>query len=237
MMNGDRINRGNEMKIRPGLNVNIIISVDHMREVLDVGNSIIHEVSGDSLIIAQTDPPISRTRLGTEIFVTFLEKVSGEAKRYGFAATVTDFTRDFELSSSLKVQGVILKKAGDYEEYNLRMFYRLEPPGNCGIEIFLGGKKVNLIDISIGGARFSFDKIPSLQPNDTVQLSIVIEHSRYPVEAKILRLWEPDNERIRKTLDLASVQFMGTKPDMKNLLARKIRDVERQMRYKQLGEP
>lgn len=224
------------MNVRPGLNVSIIISVDHMREVLDVGNSIIHEVSGDTLIIAQTDPPISRTRLGTEIYVTFLEKTLPEARRFGFAAKVIDFIRDYELASSLKVPAVILKKAGDFEEYNLRMFYRLEPPGNCGIDIFFHEKKVNLIDVSIGGARFSFEKIASLMPNDIVELSIEIEQGVYPVEAKIVRLWEPDNEKIRKTLHMGSVQFMNVNPDLKNLLARKIRDVERHLRYKEWGD-
>ncbi|MHB8111327.1 MAG: PilZ domain-containing protein [Syntrophorhabdaceae bacterium] len=204
--------------------------------MVDVGYSIIHEASGDRLIVAQTDPPISRSRLGTEIFVTFLEKGEGEARRFGFAATVIEFIKDFELSSSAKVQAVMLKVAGDFEEYNLRMFYRLEPPGNCGITIGLNGKSVNLIDISIGGARFSFERIPSLKPNDVVALSMVIENSAYPVEAKVLRIWEPDNERLRKTVEMASVQFIDMQPSLKNILARKIRDVEREMRYKEIGE-
>ena len=57
------------MNVRPGLNINIVVNVDHMRETIDVGNSIIHEVTEGVLIVAQTDPPISRTRLGQDFDV------------------------------------------------------------------------------------------------------------------------------------------------------------------------
>jgi len=220
------------MNIRPGLNVNIIVNIDHMRETVDIGNSIIHEVAGDRMIVAQTDPPVSRTHLGKELFVTFLEKSGAQTRRFGFPATVVEFIKDFELSSSLKVQALILKRAGEYEEYNLRMFYRLEPPGNCGIDIRLEGKSVSIIDISIGGAKFSHEKIYPFKINETVKLTLSVEGVPYTVEAKVLRAWEPENERIRKTVALVSVQFIDMEAHLKNTLARKIRDVERDMRYK-----
>ena len=220
------------MNIRPGLNVNIIINIDHMRETVDVGNSIIHEVAGDRMIVAQTDPPISRTHMGKELFVTFLEKSGAHPRRFGFPAIVLEFIKDFELASSLKVQALLLKRAGDFEEYNLRMFYRLEPPGNCGIEIRLGDKSVSIMDISIGGAKFSHEKIYPFKINENVKLTLSIEEAPYTVEAKVLRVWEPENERIRKTVALASVQFIDMEAHLKNILARKIRDVERDMRYK-----
>ncbi len=220
------------MNIRPGLNVNIIINIDHMRETVDVGNSIIHEAAGDRMIVAQTDPPISRMHLGKELFVTFLEKSGTYPRRFGFPAIVLEFIKDFELASSLKVQALLLKRAGDFEEYNLRMFYRLEPPGNCGIEIRLGDKSVTIMDISIGGAKFSHEKIYPFKINERVKLTLSVEGVPYTVEGKVLRVWEPENERIRKTVALASVQFIGMEAHLKNTLARKIRDVERDMRYK-----
>lgn len=223
-----------KMNIRPGLNVNIIINIDHMRETVDVGNSIIHEVEGDRIIVAQTDPPVSRTHLGKELFVTFLERSGGQPRRFGFPTVVVEFLKDFELSSSLKVQALVLKRAGDFEEYNLRMFFRLEPPGNCGIEIALGGKSVSIIDISIGGAKFSHEKIYPFKTNETVKLTLSVENVPYMVEARVLRVWEPENERIRKTVALASVQFTDMEAHLKNVLARKIRDVEREMRCKEV---
>jgi hypothetical protein len=116
-------------------------------------------MAGDRMIVAQTDPPISRTHLGKELFVTFLDRSDGQPRRFGFPAIVVEFIKEFELSSLLKVQALVLKKAGAFEEYNLRMFYRLEPPTDCGIRISVDGKGVNLIDISIGGAKFSHEKV------------------------------------------------------------------------------
>ena len=99
-----------------------------MRETVDVGNSTVHEMVGERMIVAQTDPPISRTHLGKELFVTFIDRSAGQPRRFGFPAIVVEFLKEFELSSSLKVQALVLRRAGGFEEYNLRMFYRLEPP-------------------------------------------------------------------------------------------------------------
>jgi len=222
------------MNIRPGLNINIIVNINHMRETVDVGNSIIHEMAGDRMIVAQTDPPISRTHRGKELFVTFLDRSDGQPRRFGFPAIVVEFIKEFALSSSLKVQALVLKKAGAFEEYNLRMFYRLEPPTDCGIRISVDGKGVNLIDISIGGAKFSHEKVFPFEIGAPVKLSLYVDDVPYTVEAKVLRVWQPDNERIRKTVALASVQFTDMEAHLKNVLARKIRDIKREMRYKEV---
>jgi len=69
---------------------------------------------------------------------------------------------------------------------------------------------------------------------EPVNLSLYVNDVPYAVEAKVLRVWEPENERIRKTVALASVQFTNMEAHLKNVLARKIRDVEREMRYKEV---
>jgi len=222
------------MDIRPGLNINIIVSIDHMREIVDVKNSMVHDVKGQQMIVAQTDPPISRMKLGKEMFITFLEKEQGSSARYGFIAKIVDIIKDYELKSSKKVQAIIMKRLGEAEQYNLRMFYRLEPPSDCGIEISMEGKKVNLLDISIGGAKFSHEKIHPFKPNETVKMTIDVAGKRQDVEAMVLRVWEPESEKIRKSIALASVQFLDLEAQLKNALARKIRDIERDMRYKEV---
>lgn len=222
------------MDIKPGMNINMIVSIDHLREIVDVKNSTIHDVEGKRMIVAQTDPPISRTNLDKEMFVTFMEKGPAGPSRYGFFARIVDFVKDYELKSSQKVQAIIMKKTGEVEEYNLRMFYRLEPPSDCGIVISMEGRKVNLIDISIGGAKFSHEKIHPFQPNETVKMMIEVAGNKTGIEAMVLRVWEPENEKIRKTIAFASVQFIEIDAQLKNTLARKIRDIERDMRYREV---
>ena len=135
------------------------------------------------------------------------------------------FVRDYELSSSGRVQALALRAAGDADEYNLRMFFRLEPPGSCGLRISIHGKPVNLIDVSIGGARFSYERSYSLNTGDDVVLTILMDTAAYAVNGRILRVWEPENDRIRKSIAMASVQFIDMKAQVKNDLARKIRDM------------
>ena len=221
------------MNLRPGLNINIVISVDHMRETIDVDNSVIHEIRDDMLIVAQTDPPISRTRLGQEILVTYLERLAGRMRRLGFSAIIAGFIKDYELSASVKGQAVALRVAGDAEEYNLRMFFRLEPPGGCGLQISIQGRPVNLIDVSIGGARFSYEKSVGLSVGDDVALTVLVDRRAYAVGARVLRVWDPESDRIRKTIGMASVQFIDMEAQVKNILARKVRDIERELRYKE----
>lgn len=108
------------MNIRPGLNINIIVNIDHMRETVDVGNSIIHEMI-------------------------------------------------------------------------------------CPFNI-----------------------------NEPVTLALSVEESPYEAKAKVLRVWEPENERLRKLVALASAQFIDMDAGLKNSLARKVRDVERDLRYKEV---
>lgn len=220
------------MNIRPGLNINIVVNVDHMRETIDVGNSIVHEVRADVVIAAQTDPPISRTRLGQEVFVTFLDRSGGGSRRMGFPAVIAGFFSDYELNPSVKVQALALREAGEVDEYNLRMFFRLEPPGRSGLTISIRGKPVNLIDVSIGGARFSYERAYPLNPGDDVTLTIAMDTTPFSVKGRILRVWEPENERIRKAIAMASVQFVDMEAQVKNILARKIRDIERELRYR-----
>jgi len=195
-------------------------------------HSTIHEVREDVLIVAQTDPPISRTRLGREVFVTFLDRTGEKPRRMGFPAVIAGFITDYELNPSVRAQALALGEAGDVEEYNLRMFFRLEPPGRSGLTISIHGKPVNLIDVSIGGARFSYERSDPLNVGADVTLTIAMDTTPYAVKGRILRVWEPENERIRKTIAMASVQFVDMEAQAKNILARKIRDIERELRYR-----
>ncbi len=220
--------------MRPGLNINIIMHVDHLRETIDVGNSIIHEIKDDILIVAQIDPPISRTRLGQDIFVTFLDRDSGRPQRLGFPATVAGFINNYELSSAVKGHALVLRTVGAAEEYNLRMFFRLELPGGCGLTVSIDGRPVNLIDVSIGGARFSYERWSNtLKSGEDVALTMLIDTMAYSINGRVLRVWEPENDRIRKTIAMASIQFANMEAQVKNILARKIRDIERELRYKE----
>jgi hypothetical protein len=225
---------GYSMEIKPGMTVNIIINIDYRKEVVETKNSIVHDVIGNKIIIAQTDPPISRTNTNKEVFATYLEKEGGKTARYGFPAKIIEFIKEYELAAQQKAQAVVLLREGLREPYNLRMFYRLEPPSNCGIDIFVNGNKVSILDVSIGGASFSHNKIYPFKMNEEIKIILVIGEIASQIEAKVVRAWEPENEKVKKSLEFVSIQFLDMKGHIKNELGRKIRDIERGLRYKEM---
>lgn len=222
------------MEIKPGTTINIIVSIDHRKETVETRNSIVHDVVGNKIIIAQTDPPVSRTKSNKEVYVTYLEKEDGKSVRYGFPAKIAEFIKDYGLASQEKTQAVALLREGLRESYNLRMFYRLEPPGNCGIDIFVNGIKVSILDLSIGGASFSHSKIYPFKVNEETKIILVIGERASQIESRVVRVWEPENEKVKKSLEFVSIQFLDMKGHIKNELGRKIRDVERDLRYKEI---
>jgi hypothetical protein len=66
------------MEIKPRMNVNLIINIDYHKETVETKNSIVHGVIGNRIIVAQTDPPISRTKTNKEVYATYLEKEGGK---------------------------------------------------------------------------------------------------------------------------------------------------------------
>jgi len=46
-----------------------------------------------------------------------------------------------------------------------------------------------------------------------------------------LRVREPENDRLKKSIELVSVYFINMPGSTKNALSRKIRDIERAMRF------
>ena len=128
----------------------------------------------------------------------------------------------------------MLARKAQAQPYNLRMFYRLEPPSNCGIDIYVNGNRVNVTDISIGGASFSHNKVFPFKTNENAKIILVIGERACQVEAKVVRVWEPENERLKTSLEFVSVQFVDMDGIIKNELGRKIRDVERELRYREV---
>jgi hypothetical protein len=222
------------MEIKPGTTVNIIINIDYRKETVETKNSIVHDVIGNKIVVAQTDPPISRTNTNKDVFATYLEKEGGKTARFGFSAKIIEFIKEYELAAQQKVQAVVLLREGLREPYNLRMFYRLEPPSNCGIDIFVNGSKVSLLDVSIGGASFSHNRIYPFRVNEEANIILVIGERASQIESKVVRVWEPENEKVKKTLEFVSIQFLDMNGHIKNELGRRIRDIERDLHYKEM---
>jgi hypothetical protein len=219
------------VNVKPGTHIAITVDMDPLRETIDVKNSMVHDVAGEKIIVAQTEPPILKSYLNRIVYITYLGKEKGKPLRYGFPARALEFVKDYKLSSSETTQAIVLTQEADAEPYNLRMFYRLEPPSNSGLDIYIDGERTGILDISIGGASFSHKRNTPFQTNSTIGIILSIDGAETRIDAQVLRVREPESNRLKKSLELVSVSFLNMPGSTKNTLSRKIRDIERKMRF------
>ena len=77
---------------KPGLNVNIIFTLDIEKLTADVRGAIIYDINGIDIILSQTNPPIMERHIGKDISVTYLisEKYEGSEQLSPNAGRQTD---------------------------------------------------------------------------------------------------------------------------------------------------
>jgi hypothetical protein len=219
------------MTVKPGMNVRIVTEVDLSRERIHVRNSAIYDVKGKTLILAQTDPPILKSMLNKEVVVTYVVAEKKELVRYGFPAKVTEFIDGFKLNSSQEVKALAVLRRSDPAPYSIRMFYRVEPTSKSNIGMAVYHKTVNILDISLGGVRFSHDRSLTLSAGLPVEVFVTIDGKTHRLEARILRTWDGDNEWMKDELGFASAEFQYMDKTVEHELSRKIREIERANRF------
>ena len=185
---------------------------------------------GPSMILAQTDPPILKSMVDKEIFVTYMAREKKGMARFGFGARVTGFIESYKLNSSLEVAAVTVKKVGDACPYSIRMFYRVEPTSKSNLSAKVFVRDVNVLDISLGGMKFSFDKTLVVDPGNAVDIYLTLDGKPHMIEARILRVWDGDPGRSPPGIRFASAQFHNMARSLEAALSRKIREIEREGR-------
>ena len=166
--------------------------------------------------------------LNKEIVVTYLVKENDKHLRYGFSAVIVEFIDRYQLMSKQHVCAIVVRKRSDPKPYNIRMWYRAQPSSKSGLDVSIYNKKVNVIDISLGGIRFSYDKSLQLEANKVIEVRLGMAGAVYTIEARIIRTWETEIERFKGELWFAAAEFLNLSPRIEQELSRKIRDIERE---------
>jgi len=209
----------------PGLTIRIVTGMDVAREIIFVKASIVYEVKGQTAILAQTDPPLLASTLHKDIIVTYLVKRDEVMARHGFPARIVEFI-DYTLSSGKAVEAVVIEKTGEEQPYDVRMFYRVVPTGRSDLSMTIHGTPIQVLDISLGGARVSHDKSLDLQSNAVVNASIEMNGRAYSFGARVLRTWDGESEDFK--LRFASMQFTNMDETLQYALSQKIHGIERE---------
>jgi hypothetical protein len=221
----------NTMSLKPGMNAKIVTEVDSIRELIHVRNSVIYDVNDQTITLAQTDPPVPESMINRKVIITYLVRDKEGPVRYGLPASITDLVDDYRLMSTQIVKALVVRRKSDPVPYSVRMFFRVGPTSKSRLEMSIYEKKVNILDISLGGARFSHRRNLRLEEGEVIEVYLDIDGKPYNLHAMVLRTWESDNERLRNELALASVEFVGMPTRLEHILSRKIREIERESRF------
>ena len=224
--------------LKPGLPISLIVNTNLIREINDIRTSIIYNIMGKKFIIAQTDPAISTVQQNDTITVSFLTDEKDNPARYGFQVKIVDFIKEYQLPSSQTVPAIEVLQKTALEYYNLRMFYRIQPPSDFGLLMSIFEQPVNIIDISLGGAIVGASSGPdpgfNLETGNILKITLTIDEQDYGLEALIKRIFFPEDKKWSRDLRFVALEFCSRPPELDRAIGEKILSIQRELRSKGL---
>jgi len=215
--------------IRPGQAVEFMYYADYAKDHIRIMRSVIYDVLDEKLILSQPQSTVLISGLKKEILVTYLTGKQGQTVRFGFSAIIVDFMKRYELASGQLVPAIVIEQTSAAERINIRLHFRLKAPSGSGLTLSTGNRKLNLIDISVGGAKISWTGPVSLIPQGLLKLTVGFGRQRCDLEAEVLKVWSPANQGMHGNLQFATVKFLHVGHKVEQLLVREIFRIERQL--------
>jgi hypothetical protein len=216
-----------ELKI--GTSVNIVFENEIDKSNAHYMKALVYDYEGDKITISQTSPALNRNFLNRRIMVSFLANVERRVLRFGFTARLIDLITNYQIASSKNVEALVLKQFDEPEQVDFRMHFRVKPPSQSAVNLFFQEEKVNLVDISIGGAKFTYPKTDLLRPADKIKFKLIIGPTIFDLNARVCNVSIPDGFSANKKIEYVSVEFEHNNRQMEATLSRAIIDIERQL--------
>ncbi len=175
------------MSIKPGTSVEI--DLDPTSEGSKPLRALVYEVTGNSLILSQTSPPIPSPPPKGPLYLTYITRRGNRARRMGFPAAVSGFGDDYALSSGIRVPPVVVDMKREPEEASMRKGFRIRPPSNSGLTLAIHGRNYVIFDISLAGLNFIQPLWqPAFKPTDSLECRLNIDGQSYPLKARVVRV-------------------------------------------------
>jgi len=213
-------------ELKPGMAVHMVLELSDPNRVM---KTVVYDIMGKKIILAQTSPPLLRSHLGESVRVSFIFKLKGiKDVRLAFRGNIVAFMPDYKMSFDQVVPAIVVDRKSELEEIDRRMFYRITPPLNSAMTVMMGNAKMNVVDISLGGAKFVHTMEREFLPGEEIDLTVILDNRRFNVKARIVRAEKKfDTVRAKRTRTI-SVQFENNSQEFGRALAMKIMMMERQ---------
>lgn len=214
-----------ELKI--GTTIDIVFENEIDKTKAHHMKALVYDYENSNIVISQTSPPLNHDFLKRRILVTFLANAEKRVLRFGFAAQLTDLITNYEIARDKNVEALILTQRENPSLVDFRMYFRLRPPSQSSVDLFFEEEKVNLIDISVGGAKFIYPKSHLFFHGDEINFKLIIDSTVYNLKARVSNISPPHDFLVNKTIQYVGVEFEHDNRQMNAALGRSIIEIER----------
>jgi hypothetical protein len=214
--------------LKIGTRVDIVFENEIMKSRAHYMKALVYDFENNKIILSQTTPALNRHFLNRRIMITFLLSIERRVLRFGFPAKLINIITDYQIASGKNVEALIVEQYKDPEPVDFRMYFRVKPSSQSDINLFLQEEKVSLIDISLGGAKFTYPKTYLFRPADEVKFKLIIGSAIFNLDAKVHEVWSPNDNIVNRNLQFVSVEFQHLDKQLEASLGKVIIDTERQ---------
>ncbi len=215
--------------LKVGTRVDIVFENEINKRNAHYMKALVYDYKSGNVIISQTSPPLSRRFLNRRVAITFVANAGKRLARFGFTAQLIGLTTDYRISADKSVEALVFRQLEKLQRMDFRVYFRVEPPSQSNIHLFFEGKRVNLIDISVGGAKFSYPATHIFRRGDTVNFELVIDYTAFEVEAIVCNLSLPRESSANSALQYVGIEFANDNKQLEGILGKTILAIERQM--------
>jgi hypothetical protein len=216
-------------ELKVGSNIDIVFKDEIMISDQYMQASV-YDCEGSKITISQTSPELSHDSLGRQIMVTFLVNVEKRVLRFGFPAKLADLISNYEIASGKNVDALIIERLKEPEPVDFRMYFRVKPYLQSDISLVWKGNKVNLIDISLGGAKFSCPRDYSFQSSAPLKFKLTIGRTVFNLNARVCGKETPyDTAANGIELQYVSIKFEHDNKQLEASLGKAIIEIERRL--------
>lgn len=217
----------NKPELKAGMPLDIVFENEVNQPKAHYMKAVVYDYNKNIVTISQTSPALTKHFLNRRILITFLVNIENRILRFGFPGLLTDLISDYAMASEITVEALWIKKLAEPEPTDFRLYFRVKPPSNTDLFLFLEEQKVSLLDISIGGAKFTYSKNHFFRIGDNVKFKLLIGEAIFNIDAVVRNVREPDLSATNRNIQYISVEFRHDDKKMEAALGKSIIDIER----------
>lgn len=184
--------QGPALPLRPGHPVDLLITQDFYRDIVDNRPSRFWGQGQRGVLCAQTDPPLGAGEAGQPLQLTFLEPVhQGPPRRLGYTATLLGLASGGPEPGQEGPALLLSAPGGPLEEISLRRYHRVEVRRDMGIYLVMQphAGHPHLHNFSLGGLLASFAGQARHELGQPLQVNLIFsDGGRVVAEALVNRV-------------------------------------------------